>query len=70
MNVRANIDLDSGDEKMTTDTIKSAVAPTIQTLKNIKEKYCPDGQTCNDIFTLGGIFFVVWFMYVAMKPIM
>jgi hypothetical protein len=34
-----------------------------------KEKYCPDGQTCNDMVTIGGLAFMVWFMYIAMEPI-
>mgnify|MGYP001205498007 CR=1 FL=1 len=34
-----------------------------------KEKYCPSGQLCNDIATFGTLFFMVWFMYVAMEPI-
>ena len=35
-----------------------------------KTKYCPDGQTCNDIATVGRLVFMVWFMYIAMQPIM
>lgn len=58
---------------MTADTIKSSVSETFKNLPkflaDFKEKYCPDGQTCNDIFTLGGLAFMVWFMYLAMEPI-
>ena len=54
---------------MTTDTIKSFVSGTFTNLpKNFvdfKEKYCPTGQTCNDIATFGGLAFMVWFMYIA-----
>ena len=35
-----------------------------------KDRYCPDGQTCNDIATIGGLLFTVWFMYIAMEPIL
>lgn len=35
-----------------------------------KEKYCPNDQLCNDIMSLGGLAFMVWFMYIAMLPIM
>lgn len=34
-----------------------------------KNKYCPDGQQCQDIATLGGLAFCFFFMYIAMKPI-
>jgi hypothetical protein len=58
---------------MTTDTIKNSVSETFTDLRkylaDFKEKYCPDGQTCNDIFTFGGLAFMVWFMYLAMEPI-
>ena len=59
---------------MTTDTIKSFVSETFTNLPksyvDFKEKYCPSGQLCNDIATLGSIAFMVWFMYVAMEPIL
>ncbi len=35
-----------------------------------KDKYCPDGQTCTDLATLGGLVFTIWFMYIAMLPIL
>ena len=58
---------------MTTDAIKNSVSETFKNLPkflaDFKEKYCPDVQTCNDIFTLGGLAFMVWFMYLAMEPI-
>lgn len=38
-------------------------------LSEFKANYCPDGQTCNDIATLGGLAFTIWFMYIAMEPI-
>ena len=37
---------------------------------NFKDNHCPDGQTCNDIATLGGLAFTIWFMYIAMEPIL
>lgn len=54
---------------MTTDAMKSAVSDGFQTLKHLKDKYCPDGQTCNDIASLSGVILCFWFMYIAMKPI-
>ena len=58
---------------MTTDTIKSSVSETFKNLpdkfEDFKEKYCPDGQTCQDLLTLGGLLFTIWFMYIAMEPI-
>ncbi len=38
-------------------------------LSEFKANYCPDGHTCNDIATLGGLAFTIWFMYIAMEPI-
>lgn len=35
-----------------------------------KDKYCPDGQTCNDIAAISGLLFTVWVMYVALMPIL
>jgi len=55
---------------MTTATIKAAVADTFQTLKQFKEAYCPDGRTCEDIATISLMSFMVWFMYIAMAPIL
>tara|TARA_R100000734_G_C3211882_1_gene26685 strand:+ start:141 stop:308 length:168 start_codon:yes stop_codon:yes gene_type:complete len=55
---------------MTTATMKAAVADIFQTLKQFKERYCPNGQTCEDMVTLGTFAFMFWFMYVAMEPIM
>ena len=58
---------------MTTDTIKSSVSYTFKNLPKylteVKEKYCPDGQQCQDIATFGGLAFCFFFMYIAMKPI-
>tara|TARA_B100000900_G_scaffold378981_1_gene363541 strand:- start:6203 stop:6355 length:153 start_codon:yes stop_codon:yes gene_type:complete len=50
--------------------MKAAVADIFQTLKQFKERYCPNGQTCEDIATLTAFAFMFWFMYVAMEPIM
>jgi len=38
-------------------------------LKSFKDKYCPDGQQCNDIATLACLVGCFVFMYIAMKPI-
>ena len=58
---------------MTTDIIKSSVSNTFKNLPKslmvFKNKYCPDGQQCQDIATLGGLAFCFIFMYIAMKPI-
>lgn len=35
-----------------------------------KEKFCDDGQLCNDMLSIGGLLFMCWFMYIAMLPIM
>lgn len=59
---------------MTTDTIKSSVTGNLKNLQNtfesFKDKYCPDGQACNDYATVGMLLFTIWFMYIAMKPIL
>ena len=34
-----------------------------------KDKYCPDGQTCDTILTFGLLIGMVLFMYIAMEPI-
>jgi hypothetical protein len=49
---------------------KSLVQRTVGILKKFHKKYCPDGQTCNDIAQFGGLVFVFVFMYIAMKPIL
>jgi hypothetical protein len=58
---------------MTTNTIKSFVSEAFTNLPksyvDFKERYCPSGQTCNDIATIGGLAFMVWFMYIALQPI-
>ena len=54
-----------------TMTTLTKVGHTIQNVyQEFKEKYCPDDQMCNDIASLGGLAFMVWFMYIAMQPIM
>ena len=52
-------------------TTLSKVGNTIVNgFNEFKENYCPDGQTCNDIMSIGGLLFMCWFMYIAMQPIM
>jgi hypothetical protein len=48
---------------------KSLIQRTVNAMSTLKDKYCPDGRTCEDLATLGGLFFVAWFMYVALKPL-
>lgn len=43
---------------------------SMQAIQEFKDKYCPDGQTCENIAMFGGLAFIAWFMYVAMLPIM
>ena len=73
MNESANFNLDSGEYRMTTDTIKSSVSDTFKNLpkylQEFKKTYCPDGQTCQDLGAFAGLAFCFFFMYVAMKPI-
>lgn len=38
-------------------------------LREFKDKYCPDGQTCENILTVGLLVGMVVFMYIAMEPI-
>lgn len=53
-----------------TKSDKSGLHKFFVELQNFKEKYCPDGQTCNDILSISGLVFVCWFMYIAMEPLM
>ena len=55
---------------ITKSDYKSVLEKMADNVLEFKEKYCPDGQTCEDLLTLGGLAFTVWFMYVAMQPIM
>ena len=45
---------------------KSLIQRTVNAMSTLKDRYCPDGRTCEDLATLGGLFFVAWFMYVAL----
>ena len=58
---------------MTTDTMKVSVRNTLTNLRDsfklFKKKYCPDQVLCNDIATIGGLLFTVWFMWLAMRPL-
>ncbi len=53
-----------------THTAKSIIHVAKDSWTTFKERYCPSGQLCNDIATLGSLAFMVWFMYVAMEPIL
>jgi hypothetical protein len=58
---------------MTTDAVKVSVLNTLTNLQKsfdtFKDRYCPDGNTCENIAVLGSLTFVFWFMYLAMAPI-
>ena len=60
--------------KMSTSTIlsdgKQLTQRTINTLKEVKDKYCPDGETCESILSFVGVFLTFVFMYIAVKPLM
>lgn len=65
--------LDSRRKQMsiiTKSDYKSVLEKASDNFVSFKEKYCPDGQTCDDIMSLSLLAFTVWFMYVAMQPIM
>lgn len=53
---------------------KLSVGNFIQRIVNkwssIKDAVCKDGALCQDMFTVGSLLFMVWFMYVAMEPIL
>ncbi len=38
-------------------------------IKEFKDKYCPDGHTCDNILTFGLLVGCFVFMYIAMRPI-
>ena len=42
----------------------------LQTIQDLKDKYCPDGKTCEDIIGLGMLIFMFVFMYIAVAPIL
>jgi|TARA_R110000751_G_scaffold48154_1_gene107442 hypothetical protein len=73
VNTDANKNLDSENEMSTITIIsdgKSLVQRTVGNLKRLHNKYCPDGQTCNDIATFGSLIGMIVFMYIAMAPIL
>ena len=35
-----------------------------------KKTVCNDGQLCQDLLTFGSFAFMIWFMYIAMEPIL
>lgn len=48
---------------------KDLLRSTYKSMQTFKEKFCPDGQTCQDLGALGGLMFTLWFMWLAMEPI-
>tara|TARA_R110001592_G_scaffold19847_1_gene80858 strand:+ start:3921 stop:4148 length:228 start_codon:yes stop_codon:yes gene_type:complete len=68
------INLDSGEIKMSIITTEvndnnSFFVNAKNSIKSFKDKYCPDGQTCETILTFGLLIGCFVFMYVAMEPI-
>lgn len=51
-------------------TLTKVGASIHDAFEEFKERYCPDGHTCQDILSIGGLLFTIWFMYIAMLPIM
>ena len=50
--------------------ITSYIEHTVAKWSAWKDKVCQGGQFCNDVLTFGSLAFMVWFMYVAMEPIL
>jgi len=50
--------------------IYSWIEHTVEKWSAWKQKVCSNGQLCNDVLTFGSFAFMIWFMYVAMKPIL
>lgn len=48
---------------------KSLIQRTVNSIATFKDRYCPDGRTCEDLATLGSLAFIGWFMYIALKPL-
>ncbi len=53
-----------------TNVAGNFIQRTLTKFHALKDKVCQGGQLCNDLFTLGSLAFMVWFMYVAMEPIL
>jgi|TARA_Y100000361_G_scaffold92595_1_gene82630 hypothetical protein len=48
---------------------KSFTANAWNSIKEFKDKYCPDGTTCDNILSFALVIGCFVFMYIAMKPI-
>lgn len=48
---------------------KSLIQRTVNSISTFKDRYCPEGRICEDLATFGSLFFVGWFMYIALKPL-
>lgn len=57
---------------MTTDTIKSSVTGNLKNLQDTFESFKAkhSATELNDYATIGMLLFTMWFMYIAMKPIL
>ena len=57
---------------MTSETIKSSVAGNLKNLQDTFESFKAKHSTTelNDYATIGMLLFTMWFMYIAMKPIL
>ena len=57
---------------MTSDTIKSSVTGNLKNLQDTFESFRARHRTTDitDYATIGMLLFTMWFMYIAMKPIL
>jgi len=55
---------------ITKESVGNFLQSTFTKWTEFKDKVCQDGALCQDMFTLGSLAFMVWFMYVAMEPIL
>jgi hypothetical protein len=49
---------------------KDLLRSTYKSLQTMIDRYCPNGQTCRDLSGFGGLLFTLWFMWLAMEPIL
>lgn len=53
-----------------TDVAGNFIQRTLTRFQEFKDKVCQGGQVCSDLMTIGSFIFMLWFMYVAMEPIL
>lgn len=51
-------------------TLVKVGSTVLHNLQEMKTRICSDDQFCQDVMSIGGLAFMVWFMYIAMLPIM